>query len=259
MSFESIRQAIQRRAGALAVLVALLALNGCGLTEVEVPDLIGPAGLGLNIKLSANPDVLVADGRNRATIVATVRDQNGQAASGRAIFFALADEDGFFADLGSLSDETVTTDGNGAARTIYTTPPRTDATADQTVLVMARPIGDDANAAVYRQVRIELRSAEPRLFPQNPGNLPPNCSFIVEPAVGPYRVNTSILFQTTSSDTDGTIVRYVWDFGDNTPQSDQPDEEHHYGAAGTYNVRHAVTDDDGGQTVCPVVPVTVVN
>jgi PKD repeat protein len=109
---------------------------------------------------------------------------------------------------------------------------------------------------VYRSVRIELRSAEPRLFPQNPGNALPNCAFIVEPAVGPYKVNTSILFQTTSSDNDGTIVRYAWNFGDGTT-SDQPDEEHHYGVANTYTVEHGVTDDDGGQRTCTQTVVVV--
>jgi PKD domain/Bacterial Ig-like domain (group 1) len=234
----------------------LLGAAACGLDEVDIPDFSGPSEYGLAVVLQAIPDVLTADGRNRAQIVATVRDQNGQPASGRQIFFAIADESGNFADLGSLSEETVTTDGNGAARTIYTTPPRPDATADQTVLVLARPVGDNANAAFYRQVRIELRSAEPRLFPQNPLNTPPNCSFIIEPAVGPYRVNTSVLFQTTSSDVDGTIVRYAWTFGDGTT-SDQPDEEHHYGAAGTYVVEHGVTDDDGGQSTCPQTVVVV--
>jgi PKD repeat protein len=240
------------------LLSAVLILHGCGLDEVEVPaELFGPAGLGTSIQLQAHPDVLVADGRNRAQIVATVRDQNGSPASGRAIFFTIADESGNFADIGSLSSETVVTDGNGVASTIYTTPPRPDATADQSVLVQARPVGDDANAAIYRSVRIELRSAEPRLFPQNPDNDLPNCNFIIEPAVGPYRVNTSVLFQTTSSDDDGTIVRYAWSFGDGTT-SDQPDEEHHYGAAGSYTVEHGVTDDDGGQTTCNKV-VTIVN
>jgi hypothetical protein len=235
----------------------LLGAAACGLDEVEIPDFNGPSEYGLAVTLQAFPDVLLADGRNRAQIVATLHDQNGGLASGRPVFFAIADESGNFADLGSLSEETVTTDGSGVARTIYTTPPRPDATADQTILVLARPVGDNANSAVYRQVRIELRSAEPRLFPQVPGNQPPNCSFIIEPAVGPYRVNTSILFQTTSSDNDGTIVRYAWTFGDGTT-SDQPDEEHHYAAAGTYTVEHGVTDDDGGQTTCPQT-VTVVN
>jgi PKD repeat protein len=254
-----IRRGLRGRAATLTLLAALLAFNGCGLDEVELPsELFGPAGLGTNIKLTASPDVLVADGRNRATITATVRDQTGSPAGGRPIFFAITDESGFFADLGSLSEETVVTDGNGVARTIYTTPPRPDATADQSVLVAARPVGEDANSALYRNVRIELRSAEPRLFPQNPSNQSPNCSFIVEPATGPYGVNTSVLFQTTSSDQDGTIVRYEWNFGDGT-RSDQPDEEHHWGAPGVYEVTHAVTDDDGGQDVCSPVAIAIVN
>lgn len=244
------------RLSRLGVAGLLLGATACGLDEVEIPDFGGPSELGLAVVLQAFPDVLVADGRNRAQIVATVRDQNGQPASGRQIFFTIADESGNFADIGSLSEETVITDGNGAARTIYTTPPRPDATADQTVLVQARPVGDNANAAFYRAVRIELRSAEPRLFPQNPLNAAPLCSFVVEPAVGPYRVNTSVLFQTTSSDTDGTIVRYEWDFGDGT-KSDEPDEEHHYGQPGNYTVNHVVVDDDGGVGVCTPVVLTV--
>jgi PKD repeat protein len=258
MSRHWIGRSIRGRGKALSALAVLLALSGCGLDEVEIPaELVGPAGLGLSIKLSANPDVLVADGTNRATIVATLWDQTGQAAPNRAIFFAITDESGNFADLGSLSAATVTTDGNGQARTVYTTPPRPDATADQSVLVVARPVGDDANAAIYRSVRIELRSAEPRLFPQVPGNAPPDCNFIVEPAVGPYKVNTSVLFQTTSSDSDGTIVRYEWDFGDGT-KSDEPDEEHRFAKAGGYKVVHVVTDDDGGQDQCDAT-IDVVN
>jgi hypothetical protein len=257
MSIEWIRQG-RRGRGAFAVAVAtLLALSGCGLDEIIIPDLGGPAGLGTNIKLTATPDVLTADGRSSSVITAFVIDQNGAPRGSLPLFFAIADESGNFADLGTLSSERATTDGGGFASVRYITPPRPDATADQTVLVLVRPVGDDANAAVYRSVRIELRSAEPRLFPQVPGNASPACSFIIEPAVGPYKVNTSILFQTTSQDSDGTIIRYEWDFGDGT-KSDQPDEEHHYGQANTYTVSHVVTDDDGGQSSC-TKSVAVVN
>lgn len=233
----------------LGLLGGLLGYTACGLDEVTIPDFAGPAEFGLAVVIQAQPDVLVADGRNRAIIIATVSDQNGGPASGRPIFFAITDESGRFADIGSLTADTVTTDGNGVARTVYITPPRPDATADQSVIIVARPIGDNANSAYYRTARIELRSAEPRLFPQNPDNDNPTCSFILEPAVGPYKVNTSILVQTTSSDPDGTIVRYEWDFSDGT-KSDQPDEEHHYGAPGSYNIIHHVTDDDGGESEC---------
>jgi len=245
------------RAAELTLLGVLLSFNSCGLDKVDEPsDLFGPSALGTDVSLQANPDVLVADGRNRATIIAMVRDQNGRPASGRSIFFAIADESGRFADIGSLSDETVVTDGNGEARTIYTTPPRPDATADQSVTVVARPVGTDANAAVYRTVRIELRSAEPRLFPQNPDNVEPHCAFILEPAVGPYKVNTSVLVQTTSFDEDGTIVRYEWDFGDGA-KSDQPDEEHHYTSTGSFDIQHHVVDDDGAEDTCSQTVVIV--
>ena len=64
-----------------------------------------------------------------------------------------------------------------------------------------------------------------------------------------FRTNVSILFQSTSSDTDGTIVRYEWDFGNGT-RSDHSDVNASYRLAGSYTVTHVVTDDDGGQNAC---------
>ncbi|HET7088802.1 MAG TPA: PKD domain-containing protein [Anaerolineae bacterium] len=47
-----------------------------------------------------------------------------------------------------------------------------------------------------------------------------------------------------SSDPDGTITSYAWDFGDGTAGSGTT-ASHTYAAAGTYNVTLTVTDDDG--------------
>jgi len=179
----------------------------------------------------------------------------------------------------------VRTDGNGVARVVYQAPPRTDSTADQTVLIAARPIGTDANGAVYRTVRIELRSAEPRLFPPNPNNAGPTCSFVIEiprgsscaipptppptptpvpsgspttapptaaPPAGPTTGvcrNAPILVQTTSFDPDGVIVRYLWNFG-NGRTSDAPEGAAWYTNAGPHTITHTVTDDDGAQSTC---------
>jgi len=251
------RDALSRWAGCLTLGVALV-VSSCSLDRVQVPGLEGPAELGLSVNLRAVPDVLTADGYSTSWIEAIVRDQNGQRLQGRAILFALADEDGNFADLGTLNDPggnrlhagtaTALTDGDGVARVIYTAPPRTDATANQSVMVLARPVTDDFNGALTRQVRIELKSAEPRLFPQNPLNELPNCNWAVEAPQG-FEPGVMIHFQSTSNDPDGTIIRYAWDFGDGE-RADHPDPGHVYRLTGTYTVTHVVTDDDGGQAAC---------
>ena len=96
-------------------------------------------------------------------------------------------------------------------------PPRTDATANQSVLVLARLVGTDFNGATYNSVRIELRSAEPRLFPANPTNAAAeSATSSWSPRPGPFFTNQVIGFHSTSVDTDGVIIRYEWNFGDGT-------------------------------------------
>src|SRR5207249_2605874 len=52
-----------------------------------------------------------------------------------------------------------------------------------------------------------------------------------------------------SSDADGTIARYVWDFGDGTPAADAgPHPSHTYAANGVYTVRLTLFDDLGCST-----------
>ena len=253
---------VERRAGLkLASLLCLVLAAGCGLDEVEIPDIDGPSELAEALRLTISPDVITADGFSTALVQAEFRDQNNRPLANRDLFFAISDESGHFADIGRLfdlagnelgaTDAILRTNGQGIAQLIYRAPPRTDATANQSILVSARPVGTDANAAMYRTVRLELRSAEPRLFPQVPGNLEPNCGFVVEMGTG--RAGTTILFQSTAFDDDGTIVRYEWFFGDGTPVVYFPDVAHVFRFPGAYTVTHVVTDDDGGQDACSAV------
>ncbi|SLM31512.1 exported hypothetical protein [Desulfamplus magnetovallimortis] len=53
-----------------------------------------------------------------------------------------------------------------------------------------------------------------------------------------------VAFQAVASDPDGTIVSYVWDFGDGTSGSGE-EVTHSYSASGLYNVTLTVTDDKG--------------
>jgi len=238
-----------------AALCLVLASAGCQ-HDVEIPGLEGPSETGLSLSLTVSKDVLVSDGRDFAVVTATVRDQNGRLAPNQDVFFAIADESGRFADIGVIvgsngpgTGATVRTNAQGVAQVLYEAPARTDATANQTVLVMARLVSNDANGVFYHRVRIELRSAEPKLFPANPTNVPPHCDFITEPAVGPFKTNTVIGFHSTSFDTDGVIIRYEWNFGDGTT-GDQPDNAKVYRTAGSYSVVHSVIDDDGGRGTC---------
>jgi PKD repeat protein len=240
-------QVLTRSLWAAATGLALVA-GGCGLKEVNAPGLSGPAELAVSLRLTVNPDVLTADGYSTAMVQAEVRGIDGSPLAGRDIYFALADESGRWADLGTLSYNRQITDSAGLAQVIYTAPPRTDATGNQTLLVAGRTVGNDASGQVYRTVRLELRSAEPRLFPQNPSNKAPTCQFTVEAPDG-MLVGKDILFQSTSYDSDGTIVRYAWDFGDGG-RDDKPDVNHSYHLALNYTVTHKVWDDDGWDKVC---------
>jgi PKD repeat protein len=96
------------------------------------------------------------------------------------------------------------------------------------------------------------------------GNQPPVAVASADPGVGFARM-TSIAFSSLgSSDPDGTIVSYAWDFGDGITSA-LPNPSHTYETPGTYNVSLTVTDNDGATgvagaqvTIHPSVRVTVV-
>lgn len=247
-----------------AVLVACgLTLQGCGLDEVKVPgSLVGPSELGISLQMVAIPDIVVADGIQTAVIQAVVRDQNGAFVVGRGIVFTIADEQGRTAEIGTLTSATgarvfgsttINTNANGIAQVVYTTPERRDFTANSRIVIGARPVGTDANGAPLTTLRIELRSAEPRRFPQVPGNASPTCAFNQAPNNPINKEGTVLRFSSTSSDTDGYITRYEWYFGDGTSTSGAEghiDVQKPYPLAGTYTVTHIVTDNVGAQTSC---------
>jgi PKD domain-containing protein len=261
----------RRRVWPAVILGLFVAHAGCGLDGVEIPELDGPSELATAVTLTASPDLITADGFSTSLVTATVRGPNGEPIAGRDIFFSIADASGRTADIGELRSTTtgtgvgtgvvVRTNAQGVAAVVYEAPARTDATANQQIRVTARPLGTDASSARYRSVNIELRSAEPRLFPERTDNALPVCGFAVQATgksactgsspsvVCAVPINTSVLFQSTAFDPDGTIVRYFWAFG-NGKNAENPDVSTSYSFAATYTVFHLVTDNNGGQSAC---------
>jgi hypothetical protein len=266
------RESLGRKKRGFLVLALLVGLQGCSLDKVEVPGLSGPSELALSLTLKANPDFVVADNQSVAQIVATLRGPNSQPVGGRAILFNISDPTGTPALLGELSSvtgqviasgqsATAVTNAQGVAIVNFAAPARTDILSDTSVRVAARPVADDANGAVDRFVVVQVIPAEPRLFPPNSGNTAPKCSFVVQQAIGPnadgsYPAGFQILFQSTSSDADGFIARYEWNFGDGNGDL-KSDVNHAYGAAGAYKVTHQVTDNNGAIGTCTPVTITV--
>lgn len=227
----------------------VLALASCSTDKLAIPPLSGPSELGIALNLAAYPDVLTADGSSTSAVQAVVHDQNGKIKPGVAIYFALSDTGGNFAEIGHLNRTTAVSGADGTATVVYTSPFRTDFTANGAVAINARPVGTDVNGEQYRAIIIELRTAEGRLFPEVPGNKPPTCDITVQAPFG-FLADQDILFQTTASDEDGFIVRYFWTFGDSSVPSDKPDVNHHYKVDGDYLVSQTVTDNNGAQFTC---------
>ncbi len=75
-----------------------------------------------------------------------------------------------------------------------------------------------------------------------PSNIAPTATFTAQcTALG-------CSFTNGSTDPDGTLEAYAWDFGDESAGATTRDAAHTYAAAGRFMVRLTVTDDDGDST-----------
>src|SRR4030095_12933129 len=71
-----------------------------------------------------------------------------------------------------------------------------------------------------------------------PSNTPPDAAFI------PSCTLLVCTFADSSTDADGQVTTYTWNFGDGAEATTQ-NSTHAYGSAGSYMVELTVTDDDG--------------
>lgn len=82
-------------------------------------------------------------------------------------------------------------------------------------------------------------TSAPKVGPQPPANEPPSAVVTAQTSDLTVTVDAS-----ASTDVDGEILIYVWDFGDETIGT-QAVTSHTYASAGSYTVTVTVTDDDG--------------
>ena len=76
-------------------------------------------------------------------------------------------------------------------------------------------------------------------------NRAPIADFSYDTVSGIY-INLGLQFRDHSTDDDGTLVSWNWDFGDGTTSTEQ-NPAHDYNVLGTYTVRLTVTDNAGAE------------
>ena len=94
--------------------------------------------------------------------------------------------------------------------------------------------------------------------PEETVNIVPIASFTIDKAAGEIYIGTTIQFTDTSTDEDGNITAWDWDFGDGTTSTEQ-NPTHAYDSLGTFIVTLEVTDNDGNTSEVYTMTVDVTN
>ena len=234
------------KATALFVAIAVVAGAGCTVDKQDAPELSGPSELGTSVTLYASPDTLRQDGASQSQITIQAQDSKGQPAKNLPIRLDIA-VGGTLADFGQLSGKNLVTGGDGRASVTYTAPlAPADPVDTQTVIqIVATPGGTDYGNATSRSVSI-------RLVPPGvilPPNGTPVPSFTFAPSAPLLRVDVTF-DASLSTDSDGRIANYAWNFGDGS-QGTGAVVKHEFKSVG-----HLRRDPDGHRRPRPVrVPV----
>lgn len=221
--------------------IALLAAaawgpQGCGLDETADPGAItGPAARGIQLKLTATPDIVVANGVSTSTIRGRVLGPTGQPIANLDIVFST--DAGDVNGVGTVSART----GSDGIATVTWRAPSALSAPGQRAQVFGRIINGDANGSYESIAGIDLI-----------GNVAPTCDFTMDPAGPLYVVGDFVTFTSLGADPDSTSLHLTWFFGDGG-QGEGKTTAHFYRSAGRFTVRHIVRDANGGQTGCSKV------
>lgn len=239
----------------LCVLLGVVAAPACSLEAVKTPELSGPSTLALSLNVAAAPDLLSRDGAQQSTVTVTARDASAQPIRHLAVRVDIK-VNGQFGDLGTLSSRTLSTNAEGKAIVVYTAPPAAPfgAPNDATIQIVATPVGADAANTTSSAASIHLTAAGVIQAP-NSACVP---RFFVSPS-SPHERETVTFDGSASSDADGRIQVWFWNFGDGTTAaSGSATVSHLYGVAAAYAVTLTCTDDRGLSATSAPSTLTVV-
>ena len=181
---------------AAVVAGAALSLSACMTQSQEAPPLAGPSGFGLQLTMSASPDILQRDGSSQSTVRLNFRDGSSNSPLGQRRLVVST-------TAGTLSAGEVVTDGNGNAALTFTAPSLN--TPVSSAQVTAVPVGENIDNARVQLVTIALLGPDV-----------PTASFTISP-------NPPALSQDVTFDASGTTLAgaacgascsYSWNFGD---------------------------------------------
>src|SRR3954470_9528607 len=219
------RPQLTYRLGATLIGIALAA-TGCTTHHQDTPALSGPSELSTAINITVSPDVVTQDGASQSLVTITARDNNGQPLRNLSLRAELA-VNGVGVDFGTLSARSLVTDANGRAAVTFTAPAAAAGPAPVTdVQVVITPLGSDFANATPRFVTIRVvppgvtipprGSVTPQftVTPAAPADNEPALFDASAPARRPPNNPPALSAASVSRSTTGTIVQWLWQFGD---------------------------------------------
>jgi PKD repeat protein len=195
--------------------------------------------------MTASPDQLPRDSTSQSTVTLEIRDAGGTRVSGQLVTLGVTSG-------ATLSQSQVTTGPDGKATFSVVAPSPTAIVPNNTIVVVAVPVGANFDNAISGSLSIALLGAS--------NSTAPTAAFTVTPAAP--ELNKLATFDASTSTDEGQkcgdVCTYLWDFDDSTSTVGRV-VTHSFSVARSYNVALTVTDGVGltntiRQLVTPTAP-----
>ena len=220
-----------------ALAAAALVVSGCTVHKQDTPPLTGPSEFSTAISIQASPDTVFQDGASQSLVTITARDSNGQPLRNQTLRVDTA-VGGVFVDFGTLSARSLVTDANGRATVTFTAPSAAGTGVPSTdVQIVVTPTGTNSGNDTPRTATI-------RVVP-NGTTVPPRGSVTPVFTVTTGADGEVTLFNASqSTSTTGTLVQWLWNFGDGSTGSGEI-VQHTFRTAGSFTVTLTAIDSIG--------------